>query len=164
MCRGKLHPLQEPPRLLLALLGKLMIQCNVCHSQLKRGDFPHHVQYSCPISCRWGCGAQLTRSKENEHKSVCPQLLVFCSAKLVGCGVKGPRCGIEAHQGQCPYVQLYDVLLAQQNKIRELETQLNLLERQYQIAPPKLLPFTIKIHHPPDSGKNVSRNGSTWKK
>jgi len=120
VCRGNIS-LQEPPRLLLNLLGKLTVTCNVCSKEVKRGDFDSHVNQECPIKCNWGCDALVTRATLDGHKDVCTYKLITCQANDVGCNFTSPRMSMENHELGCPYLVLRPMLQAQQSKIQQLE-------------------------------------------
>jgi len=146
ICRGNVHPLQEPPRLLLNLLGKLLVKCNVCSKEVKRGDLSSHTLHECPINCTWGCDALLTRATLSSHKDVCPYKLIQCQASDVGCTFTAPRMSVDNHLNNCPFIVLRPLLQAQQARIQELEDKVRNLERlNLSQQPRKRLPLTIKF-------------------
>jgi len=149
ICRGNVHPLQEPPRLLLNLLGKLPVKCNVCSKEVKRGELSSHAQHECPITCSWGCDALLTRATLTSHKDVCPYKLIQCQASDVGCTFTAPRTSVDNHLSNCPFIVLRPLLQAQQARIQELEDKVRNLERlNLTQQPRKRLPLTIKFSTP----------------
>jgi len=155
LCVGHLRPLQEPPRLLTSLLGKLTVKCNVCSKVVKRGDFINHSDSECPVPCVWGCEEILTRSALCSHNETCPRIEVSCHANDVGCSFKAYRTVIDAHLSTCPFLALRSLLLTQQTRIQQLEAQIKQLEQPSSNQRLRL-PLTIKFkshHEPPPSSK-----------
>jgi len=150
ICRGNVS-LQEPPRLLLNLLGKLTVKCNVCSKEVKRGDFSTHVMQECPIKCSWGCNAIVTRSTLETHKNVCPYKMIQCLASDVGCTFVSTKSSMDNHLRICPYLNLQPLLQAQQNRIQQLEKKVQTLEKLNNITQNSQLkrPLTIKFTPPP---------------
>jgi len=149
-CREDVHPLQEPPRLLLNLLGKLSVKCNVCFKQVRRADFQSHTHDECPISCLWGCDAILTRATLSGHQDSCPYMSVPCKASDVGCTLVAPRMSVDSHLSTCPFWAVRPLLLSQQTRIQLLEEKVQDLESRQLLgtsAPQtKKLPLTIKFN------------------
>eukprot|EP01124_Arcella_intermedia_P023313 TRINITY_DN3682_c3_g1_i1.p1 TRINITY_DN3682_c3_g1~~TRINITY_DN3682_c3_g1_i1.p1 ORF type:complete len:293 (+),score=2.34 TRINITY_DN3682_c3_g1_i1:81-959(+) len=149
LCRGEMHPLQEPPRLIFNLLAKLKVKCTTCSKHVQRGDFPSHIYYDCPIECRAGCPDRLTRATISQHKEVCPFEILPCSSSDVGCVFFGPRVQVNEHIQTCPFFALKPLLLAYQNRIVLLENRVREIERDCPgtagtAGPPKI-PITIRF-------------------
>ena len=74
-------------RLVLSLLAKIPIRCDVCEKRLQRGDFKDHIPH-CPLPCPRGCGETTSRSQLEQHAQVCGNLSMLCLASDVGCTVQ----------------------------------------------------------------------------
>jgi len=158
VCRGVIS-LQEPPRLLSNLLGKLTVTCNVCTKEVKRADFDLHVTQDCPIKCNWGCDAMVTRASLVSHQDVCTYKSIQCQANDVGCNFTSPRMSMSDHELVCHYLALRQVLQAQQTKIQRLEKKVQQLQQnaaspqqqQQTIRLPLVLKFSSPRSVPPPS-------------
>jgi len=134
ICREDPKPLLRIALPLRNIIAKLKVTCTQCRKcDIPRGDFDHHVHYSCPIDCPFGCNARITRAMLHDHGSICTQRRIPCKSVELGCEFETIRSQMSDHEAECPYSKISHVLirlkreiLSSQKRIRELEQELEI--------------------------------------
>lgn len=117
LCRGMHKPFANPPRLIMNMLSRIDVSCQVCSTVVKRDAFPNHVRDVCPFPCPNGCGVPQTRATVAKHLDLCSYQIVPCDASVVGCKYSAKRDVIFGHHLNCSLYAQKDLLL----RIQELE-------------------------------------------
>jgi len=116
------HERKELPRAVRNILAKVLICCDTCKKAgIPRGDWLAHVLNECPIECP-GCRAQITRVSGAQHDTICPDLVIDCTAADIGCPFQRARRLMVQHEAECMALKLAPILRQLQEEAQQLQS------------------------------------------
>lgn len=78
---------------------KRIIKCEFCGDKLEAENQPLHLLICAlyPQPCSLGCGETITNAQKEKHQDTCPNKVVPCYFKEIGCDIELIRSGCEYH-------------------------------------------------------------------